>query len=132
VQVLVHKRRVLRVPLTPLIDVVFILLLFFMLSSSFVRYRGIEFNAAAAGASESREEPQRVFLYEDGRVSLGETKWTVDSDAFREQLKQWRDEDVNVVVTPAAGTIIQTVVGLLDRIHVEGISRLNLSESFTP
>lgn len=51
-----------RVSLTALIDVVFLLLLFFMLTSTFSTFGEIELNQAAAGASQAEEPAQRVFV----------------------------------------------------------------------
>lgn len=43
------KRR--RLALTPLVDVIFLLLLFFMLSSTFTRFAEVELSAASRGAA---------------------------------------------------------------------------------
>jgi biopolymer transport protein ExbD len=50
-----------RQSLTSLIDVIFLLLMFFMLSSTFARHGEIPFASAAAGAPEASETPP-VFL----------------------------------------------------------------------
>lgn len=51
-----------RMALTPLIDVIFLLLLFFMLSSTFARFGEIELSAAAAGAAQSGAPQTRAFV----------------------------------------------------------------------
>jgi len=48
--------------MTPLIDVIFLLLLFFMLSSTFSRFGEIEISSAATGGATSSPEAERVFL----------------------------------------------------------------------
>lgn len=51
-----HRRRLV-ISLTPLIDVVFILLLFFMLASNFTQERSVYWNSVVSGESESDELP---------------------------------------------------------------------------
>lgn len=48
--------------MTPLIDVIFLLLLFFMLSSTFSRFGEIELASATAGGETEAEPAERVFV----------------------------------------------------------------------
>ena len=48
--------------MTPLIDVIFLLLLFFMLSSTFSKFGEIELSDATRGSSEASEPSERHFL----------------------------------------------------------------------
>ncbi|PRY23138.1 outer membrane transport energization protein ExbD [Aliiruegeria haliotis] len=74
-----------RVALTPLIDVIFLLLLFFMLSSTFAKFGEIELSAAVAGTGAAGEPTERAFLQLGGArlvlngadVSLNELARTV-------------------------------------------------------
>ena len=57
------KRRSRRLSMTSLIDVIFLLLLFFMLSSTFSRYGSVDLMAAEAGQAAAATTQQRpVFL----------------------------------------------------------------------
>ncbi len=51
-----------RMSMTPLIDVIFLLLLFFMLSSTFSRFGEIELNNASAGRAAEEAPSDRVFV----------------------------------------------------------------------
>ena len=57
------RRRVLS--LTSLIDVIFLLLLFFMLSSTFTNYTDLDLAASSPGASASNESPVLLKLTHD-------------------------------------------------------------------
>jgi len=57
-----HRRTL---SLTPLIDVMFLLLLFFMLTSTFARFGEIEVSAASEGGSTAYEDVRFVQLGED-------------------------------------------------------------------
>lgn len=58
--------------LTPLVDVVFLLLLFFMLTSHFVREEVIELNLPEAESGVEGEETLEVVLTAAGEILLGE------------------------------------------------------------
>jgi len=68
----VRRRR--PIGLTSLIDVIFLLLLFFMLSSSFTRFAQVEITAGIQGASAASSRPDIIIrLMEDGWQVNGET-----------------------------------------------------------
>lgn len=59
----IFRRR--RISLTSLIDVIFLLLLFFMLSSTFTRFAEIEVTGGAASASAAGERPDVLIALDD-------------------------------------------------------------------
>ena len=63
--------------LTALIDVVFILLLFFMLSSTFTRWRTVDFESPVSGTSDTVEPPQIVVLHESGSLELSNSEISI-------------------------------------------------------
>ncbi len=69
-----------RISLTPLIDVVFLLLIFFMLASTFAQFRKIEFNTGQAGPAAQPIAPGTavVMLHADGTISLDGTRISLD------------------------------------------------------
>lgn len=56
------KTRRARLSMTSLIDVIFLLLLFFMLSSTFSKFAEVELTAGSSGAASSSTEKQPLFL----------------------------------------------------------------------
>jgi len=67
------RRRTSNVPnLTPLIDIVFLLLVFFMLTSHFVRDEVLSINLPEAQSSEALDEPQQIeiIINEAGEYSI--------------------------------------------------------------
>lgn len=55
-----------RIPLTPLVDVIFLLLLFFMLSSTFVRYGQVQFVHGSAGGTSMQKPDVLIVVTGDG------------------------------------------------------------------
>ncbi|MCB1477245.1 MAG: biopolymer transporter ExbD [Rhodobiaceae bacterium] len=63
-------RRSRRLTLTPLIDIIFLLLLFFMLSSTFTRFAQIELTAGKSGAASTRQQPDILIRLDEQGVSI--------------------------------------------------------------
>jgi len=108
------KARRPRISLTALIDVVFILLLFFMLTSSFSQWRGVSFQWPVAVQQAPTVEPQYVRLRADGAIRLVDGVLalnhydelaTVPATAFA--------SDRPLILVPAASTSLQDVVAAL-------------------
>ena len=59
-----------RVELTPMVDVVFLLLIFFMISTTFVENPGLKINLPQAAAHQLKHEGKelQVYLTADGRI----------------------------------------------------------------
>ena len=113
--------------LTPLIDVVFLLLLFFMLASSFDKFAEIDLNVAGAGAANpSSERPVFVRVHGGGRVDVNAVATELDrlSDVLADLVVLGRKA---VVVQLRSGVVTQDMVNVLERIRKSGISTIVLS-----
>ena len=122
-----RPRRRARVSLTPLIDVVFILLVFFMLASSFVDWRSIRLTAAETGsaAAPGMVGAMLVEIRPEG-VRLSGQPMAPAALAARLAARLETHPETRVLVRPAGGVEMQRVVDLLDRLSVAGIARLDL------
>lgn len=107
------------ISLTPLIDVVFILLVFFMLASSFLDWRVLEMNVAKAGRGSGLTGAMLVDLRADGVRLSGRTLTT---DALLSELSAvfQSDPERRVLIRPEAGVPLQNAVDLLDKIAATG------------
>ncbi|MCB1872920.1 MAG: biopolymer transporter ExbD [Gammaproteobacteria bacterium] len=120
-----RKRRL--VSMTPLIDVVFILLLFFMLASNFQQWRSMPLNLAGQTEKPNELEPNfNVNIGQDGELTLE------DSPVELENLTQMLLERVagganpRILIKTDAATELQTLVHVIDRISAAGISQITL------
>jgi biopolymer transport protein ExbD len=119
------RRRAL-IGLTPLIDVVFILLVFFMLASSFLDWRAIELNAPSQ--AQGGGSPEGALLIEvraDG-LRLGAERLNLDDLAERVAAQLRESEGRRVLVRPDAGVPLQRAVEVLDRLSAIGAERISL------
>jgi len=120
------RRRRPTIGLTPLIDVVFILLVFFMLATSFVDWRSIALTVPPAGLRES--SVLGAILIEvrpDGLRMAGRPIAMSDLEAsIRAGVVEKPDQAV--LVAPAEGVSLQRAVLLLDRLSAAGATNLSL------
>lgn len=115
------------ISLTPLIDVVFILLVFFMLASSFLDWRSIELNATPAASAPAQRDSEPPLL------SVSQTELKLDGEvttleqAIPQLQAQLRRHPEHVVrIQPLADTPLQPVVSVLDGLSEAGITQLTL------
>lgn len=95
------RRRTSHVPnLTPLIDIVFLLLVFFMLTSHFVRDEVINIDLPEADTGEALDEPEQVeiVINETGDYRINDQPVTLDSlqTILQQALKDQKEKVVRI------------------------------------
>lgn len=119
------RRRAL-IGMTPLIDVVFILLVFFMLASSFLDWRAIDLTAPAkASASGGMDGALLVEIRPEGLRLAGEAL-PPEALIARVAAHVLDKPEQKVLVRPAAGVALQDAVRLLDGLAAAGATELSL------
>lgn len=123
----IPARRRSLISLTPLIDVVFILLVFFMLASSFADWRAIDLIAPAAeGGSEPMTGTVLVDVRQDG-IRMSGQPVTLDGMRIIARRHLDKDPDRLFIVRPVAGVALQSAVDVMDGLSSEGVSNLSLA-----
>lgn len=120
-----------QISLTPLIDVVFILLLFFMLTSSFVQWRSMELHVSAS-ASTSNETPEKPWLADllaDGTLVLEGTAYTPDQNEALSA--QFKEKARPVIIRTAAETTTQMLISNIERLQLSGAQSVTLAPDAT-
>lgn len=113
------------VSLTALIDVVFILLMFFMLTSTFSRWKAVDFHFPVAGPERSPQQPQAMILHANGALSLNGRPFSVSPPGDSGGLDSTRP----VVVFPEAETRLQIIISAFEQLQAAGISGVSLGKS---
>ncbi len=119
------------VNLTPLIDVVFLLLVFFMVSTTFVREGDLEIMLPEAGVEAQAEEdrPLEVIVDADGNYFVNERELVDDSpDTLQEGIRRTvgDDRDMAVTIRADARATHQAVVRVMDIAGQMGFSRIQV------
>ena len=113
------------VSLTALIDVVFILLMFFMLTSTFSRWKAVDFHFPVASPEPGPQRPQAMILHANGALSLNGRPFSVSPPGDSGGLDSTRP----VVVFPEAETRLQIIISAFEQLQAAGISGVSLGKS---
>jgi len=126
------RRRRTLISFTPLIDVVFILLVFFMLASSFLDRRAIALDAPATGAAGAPLEG--ALLVEVRESGLRLSGVTVSPEALEANLRTHLEKrpDRRIVVQPAPGISLDRTIVALDRIAAAGARNIAFAGRGSP
>ena len=120
------------ISLTPLIDVVFILLVFFMLASSFLDWRAVQLEAPAqAGGAGSMEGAMLVEVRPDELRFAGQA---LAADELHERVgaRLREDADTRVLVMPTPGVSMQRTVAVLEGLAESGARNLSVIREGQP
>ena len=121
-----NARRRARISLTPLIDVVFILLVFFMLASSFLDWRSIDMGSTAAAGSGGGVEGALLVEVQPGSVRFaGEV---LSLRELQERIGQALADQPSrrILLRPRPGVSIQRMVTVLDGLRQVGAENIAL------
>ncbi len=124
---LVSRRRpARRVTLTPLIDVVFILLVFFMLQTNFLRPASLDLGTPGkAGGGAGGPAPIHIELHADGSAWLDGRR--SDDAALADALAgRAADASTRVVLASDDPVPVQRIVRVLDMLNAAGLARVSL------
>ena len=116
-----RKRLSLELNMAPLIDVVFLLLIFYMLSSTFVRPEAVKVNLPSASSGQAVSlEALEVFLRRDGSLVFGEQEISIDS--LQEVVRKLIDSKPEQVITlkADADVSVQKMVEVMDQMKLGG------------
>ena len=123
-----NKSRGLIINVTTLIDVMFLLLIFFMVTSTFKNQPAINLVLPrSATASETVDTPAVLFLTSEGLVYLNDT--LMDKETLAARLEKMHDEsgEDRMVLRADEDAAHGDVVELIDTIKQSGFTRVSLS-----
>ena len=115
------------VRLTPLIDVVFILLIFFMLASNYEDWHAVPVDVPVR-AEAAIDSVSDVVLVEIAPDQLRLSAETIPRDVLIAHLESQLLEhpDLVVLIKPVDGVLLQEVVSLIDLLSDSGMVRISL------
>ena len=117
-----------KISLTPIIDVVFILLIFFMLATNFQSFNKTEIKISNETASISQSD-KKIFLIEFNEESEFKLNGTVASlDSIKSDIisSQNKNDDFVVIAKPSKGADVQLLLGVLASLKSSNIDNVTL------
>jgi biopolymer transport protein ExbD len=123
------RRRTSHVPnLTPLIDIVFLLLVFFMLTSHFVRDEVINIDLPKADSGDALDEPKQVevIITKEGEYSINDQRLTLEALEVR-LLDELREQEEKVVrIRGDENVDLGIAIGAFDAARKAGASGVDI------
>lgn len=122
------RRRSSEINMTPLIDMVFILLIFFIVTTSFVRESGVDVQRPSAQTAETREKANVILgLTADGSVFVEGR--SLDIRSVRAYMERFLAEtpDGAVVIVADKDSLTGTAVRVLDQCRLAGVRNISLA-----
>ena len=118
-----------RIDLTPMVDVVFLLLIFFMISTTFVESPGISIKLPEASSQTIDREPKevKVYLSSAGDIHYRDQKITLDG--FKELLAEHQSnaEETTILLLADQESRHGKVVTLMDLARDAGFVKLAIA-----
>ena len=122
-----EKKELISINITPLIDIVFLLLIFFMLATSFIQKSTIEVNLSS-GTSQSIENKNviTIILKKDGNISLN-TK-LIDLLNIKKEITKKLEQNSNYIflIKCHKKVEVQKVIRLIEEIRLAGTNKIQL------
>jgi biopolymer transport protein ExbD len=131
-----HKEESVEVNLTPLIDVVFLLLIFFMVTTTFDKHARLKVSLpeSSAKTTQQKDEPLILSIDAKGNYFLNDRQLVNQQlDTLKQALQKVIGEknqdykDVALVLRADANTPHQSVVRAMDAASQLGMSRLSIA-----
>ena len=124
------QKKTLELNITPLIDMVFILLIFFLVTTSFVRETGVEIHRpVAATATETTRATILIGISGDNRIFMD--KREIDLRAVRTHVERAVAENPEASIVVVADTASQTGIAIrvMDGCRLAGARNVSLAAS---
>ena len=118
------------VDLTPMLDVVFIMLIFFIVTASFVKEVGIELNKPDGGNSpKTVQENENIFIQITNDGLIWVDRRVTDIRAVRPNIERLHAERPNgsVVIAAAEGSFNGLLVEVMDQARLAGVENISLA-----
>jgi biopolymer transport protein ExbD len=116
--------------ITPMLDIVFIILIFFVVSTSFVKESGVDVNRPSASTAERKERGNiMIGITEDNSVWID--KRQVDIRAVRANIERLHAENPEGAVVIQADRDARTgvLVQIIDQSRLAGVSNVSIAAS---
>jgi len=123
-----HHKEDTEINLTPMLDVVFIMLIFFIVTTSFIKETGIEVNRPSAKSTQSKAQAN-ILIAIKNNDEIWIDKRMVDIRSVRANIERLKASNANnsVVIQSDQASKTGTLVKVMDQIRLAGIFAISIS-----
>ncbi|MGR6034977.1 MAG: ExbD/TolR family protein [Candidatus Nitrosoglobus sp.] len=114
--------------LTPMIDMVFILLIFFIATTSFTKETGVEVNRPSAKTAVSKER-SNIFIVVHANNEIWMDKRQIDIRTVRANVERMQAENPegSVVIVADKDSKTGLVIEIMDQVRLAGVSDVSIA-----
>ncbi len=118
--------------LIPLIDVLLVILIFLMVTTTYSRYAELQINLPTAEANKPDERPNQINVAVDGQGKYVVNKSAVpfrSPDSFADELKRAAagTPDPVIIINADAAATHQSVINIMEAARIAGFSRITFT-----
>ncbi|MDY6972670.1 MAG: biopolymer transporter ExbD [Thermodesulfobacteriota bacterium] len=128
-----HHHQPIHLNIAPLVDMIFLLLIFFLLTSSFILDEGLKINLPAAQSSQMQDrEDVTISIIKDGRILLnGEIAFPETLLAKLTRIMK-ESPDKGVIIKADRQIILENAVKVLDTVKLAGATKIVIATETEP
>ncbi len=116
------------IDLTPMIDMIFILLIFFIVTTSFVKEAGIDVNRPTAHSAERKADTSiMIAISETGEIWLDRRQIQMDAIVAHVERLHAENPEGGVVVVADQNANTGLLVQVIDRARLAGVSSVSIA-----
>ena len=116
--------------LTPMLDVVFIMLIFFIVTASFIKESGIDVNRPDAPVTESKPEEANILVMINANDEIWIDRRLIDPRAVRANIERLHAEnpDGSVVIQANKKSTNKVLVWVMDASRSAGVYSISIAD----
>lgn len=114
--------------ITPLIDIVFIMLIFFIVTTSFVKETGVEVDRPSANTAQQQDQGSiLIAIRENGEIWFN--KRNIDLRAVRANVERSHAEnpEAGVVIIADKQSATGSLVDVMDQVKLAGVTNISIA-----
>ncbi len=117
--------------LTPMLDVVFIMLIFFIVTASFIKEAGIDVNRPDAPMTESKPEEANILVLINANDEIWIERRLIDPRAVRANIERLHAENPegSVVIQANNASTNKILVEVMDSARQAGVYNISIADS---
>ena len=117
--------------ITPMLDVVFIMLIFFIVTASFIKEAGIDVNRPDAPMTESKPEEANILVTIDANDDIWIERRIIDPRAVRANIERLHAENPegSVVIQANKSSSNKALIQVMDSARLAGVYNISIADS---
>ena len=116
------------VNLIPFIDVLLVILIFLMLSTTYSKFTELQVTLPVADAEKLREHPREIIVAADGRYAVNREPLDARGvEAVAHALRALAGKDSVLIISADASAPVQAVVTVMDAARREGLTQITFA-----